>query len=464
MSSTRFAAIVLGAGKGTRMKSDLPKVMHRLANRPLIQHVLGALSPLAPERTVVVIAPGMDNVAKAAAPAHIAEQPEALGTGHATLCGCPALDDLVTAGRLDDVLVLFGDTPLLTTETLRALLAERRRVPEAAVVVLGMRPADPAEYGRLVCRADGMLEAIVEAKDASEAERRIGLCNSGVMAIDAKHLARLLKAIGTGNAKGEYYLTDIVGIARSRGLPCRVVEAPVDELAGINSRADLAAAEAILQRRLRAAAMAGGATLVDPDSVFLSADTKIGRDVTIGPFVVFGPDVVVDDKVEILSFCHITGARIAGGAIIGPFARLRPGADIGPDAHIGNFVEVKQSRIGRGSKANHLTYIGDAEIGTRVNVGAGTITCNYDGFFKEKTIIGDDAFIGSNSVLVAPVSIGPGAYIAAGSAIVRDVPEDALSIARGRQVDKKSRAALIRREKTAEKLRRQKQQQKKGPG
>lgn len=441
------------------MKSDLPKVMHRLANRPLIQHVLGAVSPLEPERTIVVLAPGMDSVAKAASPATVAEQAQALGTGDATRAGCPAIRDLIADGRIDSVLVLFGDTPLLTVATLQALLAERRRAPAAAAVVLGMRPANPAEYGRLVCGSDGILEAIVEAKDANEEQRRIGLCNSGVMAIDARHLPGLLDAIGTENANGEYYLTDIVAIARARGLPCRVVEAPVDELAGINSRADLAAAEAIMQRRLRLAAMAGGATLIDPASVFLSADTRIGRDVTIGPFVYFGPEVVVEDGVEILSFCHFTGARIKTGAIVGPFARLRPGAEIGEDAHIGNFVEVKQAKIGRGAKANHLTYIGDSEVGARANIGAGTITCNYDGFSKELTRIGEGAFIGSNTVLVAPVTVGAGAYIAAGSAIVRDVPDDALSIGRGQQVDKPGRAARIREQKTAEKLARQKKVQ-----
>jgi bifunctional UDP-N-acetylglucosamine pyrophosphorylase/glucosamine-1-phosphate N-acetyltransferase len=470
MNSARFAAIVLAAGKGTRMKSDLPKVMHRLANRPLVRHVLDAVAPLAPERTVVVVAPGMESVAQAASPAAVAEQKEALGTGHATLAGCPALDDLIAANRLDDVLVLFGDTPLLTTATLEAMLAERRRAQAAAVVVLGMRPQDPGEYGRLVLGADGTLEAIVEAKDATEAQRRIGLCNSGVMAIEAKHLRGLLEAIGNENAKREYYLTDIVGLARQKKLACRVVEAPVEELAGINSRADLAAAEAVMQQRLRAAVMANGATLVDPGTVFLSADTKIGRDVTIGPFVYFGPDVVVEDKVEILSFCHFTGAHIKSGAIVGPFARLRPGAEIGEDAHIGNFVEVKQAKIGKGAKANHLSYIGDAEIGARSNIGAGTITCNYDGYFKELTRIGEGAFIGSNTVLVAPVSVGAGAYIGAGSAIVRDVPADALAIGRGRQVDMPGRAAKIRQEKAAAKLAQQKPgqqkpgQQKKGDG
>ncbi len=459
MSPQRVAAIILAAGKGTRMKSDLPKVLHRLAGRTMIRHVLDSVAPLAPARTIVVLAPGMDAVAQECAGAAIAIQAVPRGTGDAALAAHPALEDLLVENRLDDVLVLFGDTPLLTSGTFASLLAKRRRHPGAAVVVLGMRPADPGAYGRLVCDASGKLEAIVEAKDATADERAIGLCNSGVMAIDARHLLALLKSIGTQNAKGEYYLTDIVAIARRQGLPCRVVEAPFDETIGINSRAELAAAEAIVQRRLRHAAMAGGATLVDPDTVFFSADTAIGRDVTIGPFVHFGPDVVVADKVEIRAFCDIAGARIASGAIVGPFARLRPGAEIGAGAHIGNFVEVKQARIGEGAKANHLTYIGDAEIGAGANIGAGTITCNYDGFTKTVTRIGAGAFIGSNTVLVAPVTIGADAYIAAGSAITRDVADDALAIGRAEQVDKPGRAKLIRKMKAAEKVAKQKKVQ-----
>jgi bifunctional UDP-N-acetylglucosamine pyrophosphorylase/glucosamine-1-phosphate N-acetyltransferase len=459
MSSERIAAIVLAAGKGTRMKSDRPKVLHRLAGRPLIRYVLYAVAKLAPARTIVVLAPGMEAVGQEASGTQVAIQSAPLGTGHAALAAYPALADLIAEDRIDDVLVVFGDTPLLATATLAAMLEERRRAPEAGIVVLGMRPADPGAYGRLVCGGDGMLEAIVEAKDATESQRGIGLCNSGVMAIAARHLGVLLTAIGTDNAKGEYYLTDIVAIARARGLPCRVVEAPLDELAGINSRADLAAAEAIMQRRLRDAAMAGGATLIDPATVFFSADTVIGRDVTIGPFVNFGPDVAIEDGVEIRAFCDIAGARIAAGAIVGPFARLRPGAEIGTDAHIGNFVEVKQAVIGRGAKVNHLSYIGDAEIGAGANIGAGTITCNYDGFTKTLTRIGEGAFIGSNTVLVAPVTVGTGAYIAAGSAITRDVADDALAIGRAQQIDKPGRAKLIRKMKTAEKLARQKKVQ-----
>ncbi len=456
MSPQSVAAIVLAAGKGTRMTSDLPKVLHRLAGRPMIRHVLESVAPLAPVRTIVVLAPDMDAVAAECAGAAIAVQATPRGTGDAALAAGPALADLLAEDRLDDVLVLFGDTPLLTSGTFAALLAERRRQPAAAVVVLGMRPPDPGAYGRLVRGPSGEIEAIVEAKDATADERAIGLCNSGVMAVDARRLLALLKAIGTDNAKGEYYLTDIVAIARRQGLPCRVVEAPFEETIGINSRADLAAAEAIAQRRLRRAAMAGGATLVDPDTVFFSADTIIGRDVTVGPFVHFGPGVVIADKVEIRAFCDIAGARIASGAIVGPFARLRPGAEIGADAHIGNFVEVKQARVGKGAKANHLTYIGDAEIGAGANIGAGTITCNYDGFTKTVTRIGAGAFIGSNSVLVAPITIGANAYIAAGSAITRDVGDDALAIGRAQQIDKPGRAKLIRRMKAAEKLAMQK--------
>jgi bifunctional UDP-N-acetylglucosamine pyrophosphorylase/glucosamine-1-phosphate N-acetyltransferase len=455
MSSLQSAAIILAAGKGTRMKSDLPKVMHRIAGRTMLRHVLEAVAPLRPARTLVVLAPGMDSVAAEAVGAAIAIQPKALGTGHAALCALPELQDLLAAGALDDVLVLFGDTPLLTAPTLAALLAERRRAAAAAVVVLGMRPADSGEYGRLICDENGVLEAIVEAKDATVAQRAIDLCNSGVMAIDAKQLVSLLSGIGTENAKGEYYLTDIVALARGRGLPCRALEAPLDELIGINSRADLATAEAAMQRRLRKAAMAGGATLIDPASVFLSADTVLGRDVTVGPFVHFGPGVAVADKVEIRAFCDIAGARIASGAVIGPFARLRPGAVIGDDAHIGNFVEIKQATIGRGAKANHLSYVGDAEIGAGANIGAGTITCNYDGFNKMLTRVGDGAFIGSNTVLVAPVTVGAGAYVAAGSAITNDVADDALAIGRAQQVDKPGRAKLLRKMKMAEKQARQ---------
>jgi bifunctional UDP-N-acetylglucosamine pyrophosphorylase/glucosamine-1-phosphate N-acetyltransferase len=452
MTSEKIAAVILAAGKGTRMKSDLPKVMHKVANRAMVQHVLGAVQGLAPERVVVVLAPEMDQVAALVKPALVAIQSPARGTGHAVMAARDALADaLLPRGAAETVLVVTGDTPLLTKETLERLVAERRREPAAAVAVLAMRPAVPGSYGRMVTGADGALEAIVEAKDASVAERQIPLCNAGVMAIDGRLLFDLLGEIGTENAQGEYYLTDIVGIARRRGLVCRVAETDEEETHGINSRADLAAAEAILQRRLRERAMANGCTMVAPETVFLSADIEIGRDVTIGPFVVLGPGVVIEDGAEILSYSHFAGARIGKGAIVGPFARLRPGAELGPEVHIGNFVEVKASRIGKGAKANHLTYIGDSEVGERANIGAGTITCNYDGFFKEKTVIGAGAFIGSNTALVAPVTVGAGAITGAGSVITRDVAPDALAIERTPQVEMPGAAAAFRQRRRREK-------------
>jgi bifunctional UDP-N-acetylglucosamine pyrophosphorylase/glucosamine-1-phosphate N-acetyltransferase len=311
-------------------------------------------------------------------------------------------------------------------------------------MVAAMRPEDPAAYGRLVLAADGALDRIVEAAEATGQERSNGLVNGGIMAIEACRAADLLDAIDPNNAKGEFYLTDIVGIARRRGLACRVTELPVEELAGVNTRADLAAAEAVMQRRLRCAALSEGATLVAPETVFLSADTKLGRDVVIEPNVVFGPGVTVGDGARIRSFSHLEGAAIGAGCIIGPFARLRPGAILAEEVHVGNFVEIKEARLGAGAKANHLSYIGDSEIGSGSNIGAGTITCNYDGVNKHRTTIGAGAFIGSNTALVAPVTIGDGAIIAAGSVVTRDVPSDALTLARGEQVDKLGRAAEIR--------------------
>jgi bifunctional UDP-N-acetylglucosamine pyrophosphorylase / glucosamine-1-phosphate N-acetyltransferase len=453
MSESRLAVVILAAGQGTRMKSTLPKVLHRVANRPMIQHVLTAVAPLAPAHTIAVIAPGMEQVAAAVAPAETAVQLKARGTGHAVMSARPALD-----GFVGDVLVLNGDAPLVTTATLQALVAERRRAPEAAAVVAGMRPADTGPYGRLVMSGDGMLEAIVESRDCTTEQRGIGLCNAGLWAIDARHLFTLLDGVGTDNAKGEYYLTDIIKIARARGLACRAIEAPADDMVGVNSRAELAAAEALMQRRLRDAAMANGVTLVAPDTVFFSADTRIGRDSTIGPFVVFGPDVTIGEAVEIPAFCHMVGTKIGDRASIGPFARLRPGADLGPEVHIGNFVEVKNSRLEAGVKANHLTYLGDSTVGARSNIGAGTITCNYDGFEKFRTEIGQGVFIGTNTSLVAPVKIGDGAYVAAGSVITADVPADALAIARGQQAVKPKRAAEIRARRSAEKAKKQQRQ------
>ena len=439
------AAIVLAAGKGTRMKSALPKVLHAIAGKPMVRHVLDTLAPLGCAPVVVVVAPGMDQVAAAVAPHATAIQEKQLGTGHAVMAALPAL------GQINgDVLVLYGDTPFISTATLARMLDRRRQADDPAVVVLGMRPDDPGEYGRLVVGGDGYLQAIVEHRDADAGQRRIDLCNSGVMAIDGAHLAGLLKAIGNDNAKGEYYLTDIVAIARARGLTAAVVEAPVDELMGVNSRAELAAAEALQQDRLRAAAMEGGATLIDPKSVWLCHDTRLGQDVTVGPNVVFGPGVQVADNVEIRAFSHIEGAAIASGAVIGPFARLRPGTEIGPKARVGNFVEVKATRLGRGAKANHLAYLGDAGVGDGANIGAGTITCNYDGYDKTRTEIGAGVFVGSNSTLVAPVTIGEGAYVAAGSVVTEDVAPDALALGRSRQAEKPGWAARFHARKREE--------------
>jgi bifunctional UDP-N-acetylglucosamine pyrophosphorylase / glucosamine-1-phosphate N-acetyltransferase len=452
MTDSRLAVVILAAGQGTRMGSDLPKVLHRVANRPMLQHVLAAAAALSPARSIIVIAPGMDAVAQAAAPAETVVQVAPRGTAHAVAATRPVLD-----GFAGDVLVLSGDAPLVTTATLEALIAERRRAPAAVLAVAGMRPADTSPYGRLVIAADGALEAIVESRDCTAEQRAIALCNAGLWAIDGRHLFALLEQVGTDNAKGEYYLTDIVKIARARGFVCRAVEASADELVGVNSRAELAAAEGLMQRRLRSAAMAQGVTLVDPDTVFFSADTRIGRDSVVGPFVVFGPDVTIGEGVEIPAFCHMVGARIGDRASIGPFARLRPGADLGEGVHIGNFVEVKNSRLEAGVKANHLTYLGDSTVGARANIGAGTITCNYDGFEKFRTEIGAGAFIGTNTSLVAPVSIGPGAYVAAGSVITEDVPPDALAIARGEQVVKPKRAAELRARRGADKSKKQRQ-------
>lgn len=446
MVASNIAAVVLAAGRGTRMKSALPKVLHPVAGRPMIGHILEQIAAFGVERTIVVTSPGMAGVAQYVAPAETVIQDLPLGTGHAVLAARDAL-----AGFKGDVLVLFGDTPLLGQATLRAMVEARRRAGDPAIVVLGFRPVDPAEYGRLVTRADGTLEKIVEYREADEAMRAIGLCNAGIMAIDGARLFDLLDAVGNDNAKGEFYLTDIAAIAEGRGWGCHVVETDdPDEVMGINSRADLAVAEAAMQKRLRRFAMAGGVTLTDPDTVWFCADTVLGRDVTVGPNVVFGPAVSVGDNVEIRAFCHIEGATVDDNAIIGPFARLRPGADIGAEVHIGNFVEIKASRLEQGAKANHLSYIGDSWVGAGANIGAGTITCNYDGFFKSRTEIGAGAFIGSNTALVAPVKIGAGAITGAGSVITRDVEKNALGLTRAPQEERPGWALKYRLRKQAE--------------
>ena len=444
MSQSRFAAIILAAGSGTRMKSTMPKVMHPIVGQPMIAHLLAALRPLSPAATLVVIGPQMDGVALIVAPAESVVQDPPLGTGDAVRTALKALNGrLAPQGEIDDVLVLYGDTPLLATQTLSRLLAERQR-SSAAILVSGMRPADPGPYGRLVFAPDGTLERIVEAADATAEERAVGLVNGGIMAIEARHLRELVDALDSDNAKGEFYLTDVVRIARRKGLGCRSVELPAEELLGVNTRAELAAAEDLMQRRLRRAAMEAGVTLVAPETVFLSADTRLGRDVVVEPNVTFGRGVTIGEGARICSFSYLEGAAVGAGARVGPFARLRPGAVLEEQVHVGNFVEVKAARLGAGAKANHLSYIGDSEVGARTNIGAGTITCNYDGFNKSRTIIGEGAFIGSNTALVAPVKVGDGAIIAAGSVITRDVPPDALSLARGQQVNKPGRASDIR--------------------
>ncbi len=424
--SRPLATIVLAAGKGTRLKSDKPKVLHRIAGRSLIGHVLAALAPLKPERQVVVISPGQDDVAAEAGEAEIAVQVEPRGTGDAVRAALGAL-----GGFTGTVLVAFGGDPMTTTATLRELASARDGDNPPDVVVLGFETGNPDRYGRLVQDSGGRLERIVEFSEADGIDRPVRLYNAGIMAIDGAKLADLLAGLTTNNAKGEFYLTDIVALARARGGYVSVVEAPEEETLGVDSRADLARAEALMQARLRTAALEAGVTLVAPETVFFSHDTVIGRDTVVHPNVTFGPGVAIGAGVEIKSFCHLEQARVADGAVIGPYARLRPGAEIGTGAHIGNFVEVKAATIGPGAKANHLSYIGDASVGAGANIGAGTITCNYDGFGKLRTEIGAGAFIGSNTALVAPVSIGDGAIVGAGSTVTKSVPADALAVVRG---------------------------------
>ena len=437
-----LACVVLAAGKGTRMRSARPKVLHPLAGRPMVEHALAIARALAPARTVLVIGPemeaaaaGLEGVGEAVA---CVVQAEPLGTAHAVAQTRPLLEDFG-----GDVLVLYADTPLVRPETLARLIAARRE-GGAAAAVLGFRPENPEEYGRLILAPDGSLARVVEYAEASGDERAVTLCNAGMMAVDGRRLFPLLDAIGNDNAKGEYYLTDLPAIVAAEGGRCAVAEAPAEEVMGINDRAQLAAAERAIQDRLRRAAMEGGATLVDPASVWLSLDTRLGSDVTVGPNVAFGPGVVIEDGVEIRPFSHLEGVRVRKGATIGPFARLRPGSDIGEGAIVGNFVEVKSSTVARGAKINHLSYVGDAEIGAGANVGAGTITCNYDGYRKSRTEIGEGAFIGSNTALVAPVTVGPGAVVGAGSVITEDVEADAIAVARGEQRQREGAAARRR--------------------
>ena len=444
MTSRTSLTIVLAAGEGTRMRSSLPKVLHPVAGQSLMSHVLGAAPSGQNGSLAVVVGPDHDAVASEARRvrpgAAIFIQRERLGTAHAVLAAREAI-----AKGTDDLLVAFGDTPLISAVTfarLRSALAEG-----AALAVLGFRAVDPTGYGRLVVK-DGRLVAIREQADATEDEKAINLCNAGVMAFDGIKALEIIERIGNANSKGEYYLTDAVAIVRDMGLEAVVIETDEDEVRGINTKAQLAEAEQVMQTRLRQAALQSGVTMTAPETVFLSADTTFGRDVSVEPFVVIGPGVSIADGAVIHAFSHLTQATIGKGASVGPYARLRPGTVLGEGARIGNFVETKAAAIDAGAKVNHLTYIGDAHIGSGANIGAGTITCNYDGFDKHKTEIGAGAFIGSNSSLVAPVKIGDGAYIGSGSVITRDVAADALALERSEQATRPGWAKQFREKKT----------------
>ncbi|MDT8856168.1 bifunctional UDP-N-acetylglucosamine diphosphorylase/glucosamine-1-phosphate N-acetyltransferase GlmU [Paracoccaceae bacterium Fryx2] len=436
--STSLSLIVLAAGQGSRMNSELPKVLHGLAGAPMLHHALAAGRALEPDRLVVVAGHGAAAVRKAALAyddtAEIVEQTEQLGTAHAVAQAAPLLADVP-----GDAIVLYGDTPFIRPETLEAMRAARSR---HAVVVLGFQPREAGRYGRLVMDGD-TLERIVEFKDATPEERAITLCNSGVICAETRLLLDLVAAVGCDNAAREYYLTDIVALARARGLSAGVVTCDESETLGINTRAELAAAEAAFQTRARAEALENGVTLTAPETVFFALDTHIGRDAIVAPHVVFGPGVTVESGAEIRAFCHLEGCHISRGATVGPFARLRPGAELAEDVHVGNFVEIKNAILDEGVKVGHLTYIGDADIGEHTNIGAGTITCNYDGVNKHRTSIGANVFIGSDTMLVAPVSIGAGAMTGSGSVITEDVPPGALALGRARQVNKPGFAARL---------------------
>jgi bifunctional UDP-N-acetylglucosamine pyrophosphorylase/glucosamine-1-phosphate N-acetyltransferase len=444
-SSATTAAIVLAAGIGSRMKSALPKVMHPIAGRPMVGHVLASLAAEKISPVVVVVGPGMEILTKAVAPHRTAVQTDRLGTGHAVLQAKDALAD-----HAGDILIVYGDVPFISPETLARMRAARVSGAKPSVVVLGFSPEQPGAYGRLIVE-NGNLARIVEAKDASPSELQVRLCNSGIMLADGAALWKLLAQVGNKNAQGEYYLTDVVGLARAAGLTCGVVEGDEEELMGVNSRGELAQAEAVFQRKARAQAMANGATLTSPETVYFAADTKVGRDVEIGPFVVFGPGVVIGDNVTIKGFCHFEGATLAAGAVVGPYSRLRPGASIGADAHVGNFVEIKNAKLEEGAKVNHLSYVGDARVGAKANIGAGTITANYDGFNKTHTDIGAGASVGSNTVLVAPVKLGDGAMTGAGAVVTKDVPADGLALNSSRQEVREGFAGNYRTLKKAQK-------------
>ena len=432
--------IILAAGEGTRMKSQRPKVLHEVAGLPMAGHAVGAAVAAGADDIAVVVGHGSDTVRQAVAELApqvvFFEQTQRLGTAHAVLAAASAIER-----GFDDIIVQFGDTPLLQSETLLAL--REALAGGAGVAILGFDAADPTGYGRLVMDR-GELVAIREERDCSPKEREIRFCNGGIMAIDGRHALALLRAIGNDNAKSEYYLTDIVAVAREQGLSVASATAPEDEIMGVNNRADLALAESLWQARKRRALLLSGVTMVAPDTVYLSHDTDIAADVTLEPDVFFGPGVTIEAGAFIRGYSHLENCHIGQGAIIGPFARIRPGVSVGAGAKVGNFCELKNAELGEGAKVNHLTYIGDTRLGPRANIGAGTITCNYDGVQTYFTEIGEGAFVGSNSSLVAPLTIGKDAYVASGSVITDDVPADALAIARGRQAIKPGRAGELR--------------------
>jgi bifunctional UDP-N-acetylglucosamine pyrophosphorylase/glucosamine-1-phosphate N-acetyltransferase len=443
---TARAAVILAAGQGTRMKSPTPKVLHPVAGRTMLDHAIDAAQALGCEKVVVVCGGHSPEVGEHARKrgVEVAIQDPPLGTGHAVLAAREAL-----SGFSGDVVVTYADVPLLTADCIGALFDLHSK--GADVAVLGFQAADPAAYGRLIIDPRQGLLRIVEAKDATEAELKVKACNSGVLAADAGLLFELLGQVTNENAKGEYYLTDVVGLARARGLTARVAFAPEDTVHGVNSQAELATAERLWQQRRRAELMADGVSMQAPETVFLAWDTKVEGGAVIEPNVVFGPGAMVESRAVIRAFSHLEGAVVRSGALIGPYARLRPGADIGEDAHIGNFVEVKKVKVGAGAKANHLSYLGDGTVGPKANIGAGTIFCNYDGFDKFETHIGAGAFIGSNTALVAPVKVGEGAYTGSGSVITKDVPADALALERSAQTEKPGWAARFRQMKAARK-------------
>lgn len=445
------ALVILAAGKGTRMHSDIPKVLHPIAQTPMLVHAMRAGAVLSPQQTVIVTGHGAEAVSKVATAedenAQIAVQAEQLGTAHAVAQARDALQ-----GFEGDVVVLYGDTPFLQPDTLERMIAARA---QNDLVILGFEAADPARYGRLVMNGDS-LERIVEFKDASNEERAITFCNSGLLACDAQVLFSLIDAVGNDNASEEYYLTDVVEIARSRGLNVTAIACDESETLGVNSRTDLAAADAVFQTRARTELLQQGVTLMAPETVYLCADTVIGRDTVIEPNVVFGPGVTVESGATIRAFSHLEGCHVSRGAVVGPYARLRPGAELAENTRVGNFVEIKNAEIAEGAKVNHLSYIGDASIGAASNIGAGTITCNYDGVMKHKTTIGENVFVGSNTMLVAPVTVGDGAMTATGTVVTRDVEPDALALARAKQENKPGYARKLFEMLKAKKARRDK--------